>query len=105
MSAVRLGRSVLSAALLVLVMALPAAAVKPVGDCPNEGFAEMTLPQFTALEISVGAPQELLDALPTAWATLDKNDDAQICIKDAPDTHGHFGAVLFGAVDNTSHSN
>jgi hypothetical protein len=97
-------RASIVATLMSLALAAPTFAVKPDGACPNDGFDKMTYAEFTALEISVGAPQEIIDALPAALATIDANDDGSVCVMDGPDTPGHLGAWLFNVIDNTSHS-
>ena len=97
-------RASIVATLLSLALATPTLALKPDGNCPNDAFDKMTYAEFIALEISVGAPQEILDAVPAGLAAIDANDDGSVCVMDGPDTPGHLGAWLFNVIDNTSHS-
>ena len=101
----RVLRSMVAGALLSLVVAAPALAVKPVGGCPNSQYDVMTLQGFIDLEVSVGAPTDVVEGLPGLLDVIDANNDGHVCILDVPDTRGHQGPVLFNIVDNTSHSN
>jgi hypothetical protein len=98
-------RAGLAAMLMTFALAAPVLAVKPLGSCPNDGFDAMNLNEFIALELSLGLPPDLVPAYSAAWASLDRNGDGALCIKDVPDTPGHTGAIYYNAVDNTSHSN
>ncbi len=89
--------------LLILAIAAPALAAKPVRGCPNEKFDLMGYTQFRNLSLSVGVPEDLLGAEHAAlWDAYDRNNDGMLCIMDLPDTPGHFGTWVFNVIDNTA---
>ena len=88
---------------LAAALAAPALAAKPAGACPNPKFVPMTYPQFRALLLQRGVPEEFLGAEHAAqFATLDKNNDSLVCLMERPDTPGTLNGGVFNAVDNTA---
>lgn len=93
------------AATLAAVAAAPVVAAKPVGECPNGAFTLMSYPEFRALSVLLGVPEDLLGAEhEEGWNTYDRNDDGSLCVMDLPDNAGTLGGWVFNVVDNTAHS-
>ena len=97
------GRSLVLGVALAASVALPAAAAKSIGSCPNGDFQLMTYQQFRALSLSVGVPaSELGPEHEAAVGDIDKNDDGRICVRDQPDTPGTLDGWIFNVIDNTA---
>ena len=78
------------AALLATVAATPVLARPPVGTCPaGFGIGPMTLE--AAIEYKVGTagmPEAAVPFFTAYFASVDKNGNGEICMRELPDTPG-----------------
>jgi len=103
-------RSVLAplmAVLLLLVIAAPALAAKPVRGCPSQpGWALISGQEFYEMSVEHGFPELEGDEL-AAWFAgfyaFDRNDDGNLCFKEfQPTIAGAFPPFYWNVVDNVS---